>query len=107
MEAIYDFGDRLEPTGEWSYDRQWVEVVGGESGTVWVNAKYVSEEWGVFIYRNTENGRVKIRKKPVDGKVVGYLGRNRTVEIDRVVLGWGHCKRGWIDMGYLEKEEGE
>ena len=105
VEARFDFGDKITPTGEWSHDKKWVEVKGGETGTVWVRLSYVTEEWGVFTYRNTSTKKVKIRKGPVNGKLVGYLGANKTVDIDQVVLGWGHCKRGWIDMTYLEKDE--
>ena len=43
VEARFDYGDKLELTGEWSDDHTWVEVIGGETGTVWVSIRYISE----------------------------------------------------------------
>ncbi len=103
IEARFDFGNYIQPTGSWSKDRKWVEVKGGETGTVWVRADYVTEVYGIFEYRNTADGRIKIRKKPVDGKLAGYLGKGKKVIITQIVLGWGRCKRGWINMEYLER----
>lgn len=99
---MLDYGDDLEPTGQWSSKRGWVEVVGGENGTAWVSIQYVSEIFEPMTMTNATNGKVRIRKTPVDGKVVRWLKRGKSVTIDRVVLGWGHCKYGWIDMDCLE-----
>jgi len=104
IEAVFDYGDLLEPTGRMSKDLEWLEVAGGESGTVWVFAQYVSERIIPFTVTNENNGKVKIRSKPGGGKLKGYVNRGKSVEIDRVVLGWGHCSRGWIDLEYLVEE---
>ena len=104
IEAVFDYGDRLKPTGRWN--GEWIEVEGGESGTVWVHYKYVSERILPFEVVNENNGKVKIRSKPgKSGKIKGYVKRGKTVEIDQVVLGWGHCSRGWVDLKYFSEGE--
>lgn len=103
VEAIFDYGDTLYPTGKWSKNHEWIEVEGGETGTVWVSIQYVTEEMRPREMRNAIVGRIKIRKKPINGKLAGYLGEDKTVMIDRILLGWGHCEKGWINMDYLEE----
>ena len=105
VEAVFDYGDQLIPTGKISKDRKWVEVAGGESGTVWVSIQYVSERFTEFTVINENNGKIKIRSKPVDGKIKGYVKRGKEIEIDRVVLGWGHCSKGWVDLEYFIEED--
>lgn len=104
VEAVFDYGDQLTPTGRISRDCEWVEVEGGEAGTVWVHVNYISERFVEFTATNENNGKIKIRSKIGGGKVRGYVKRGKSVEIDRVVLGWGHCKKGWIDLEYLIEE---
>lgn len=101
LEAFFDYGDIVQATGKWSDDHDWVEIKGGESGTVWCDARYLTERMDHFIASNEGRRSVKIRKHPVDGKVVGYLRGGKTLKITQVVLGWGRCDRGWIDLGYL------
>ena len=103
IEARFDAGDLLEATGEWSDDHHWIEVVGGETGTVWVYADYVSETKRDLYYINNDYKKVKIRSKPVNGKIVSYLKKGKKIKITAIVLGWGKTKKGWIDMSYLEK----
>ena len=106
IEAVYDYGDQLIPTGKLSRDKEWVEVLGGESGTVWVHVNYVSERFAEFLVVNANNGKVKIRSKIGGGKVKGYVKHGREIWIDRVVLGWGHTfKGGWVDLDYFVEEE--
>lgn len=102
--GMYYFGDELQPTGKISKDREWVEVYGGEAGTMWVKACYVSERYAEFIVKNENNGKVKIRSRMGEGKVRGYVRNGQSIEIDRVVLGWGHCKKGWVDLEYFIEE---
>ena len=101
VEAIFDRNDCLEATGEWSKNHEWVEVYGGETGTVWCSIKYLSEIREPVTYENRGKAKIKIRKKPFDGKVISYLRGGRTIEILQIVNGWGRCKLGWIDMSYL------
>lgn len=104
--AFFDSGDRLELTGWWSDDYNWVEVYAGEAGACWVARQYVTERTESFVVANTEYDKIKIRKKPSDkGKVIGYLKRGREVEITQVILGWGKCKSGWIDLYYVQEED--
>ena len=105
IEARFDHGDDLEPTGDWSDDHHWIEVRGGETLTVWVYIDYVTERKTEFKAKNTKFKKVKIRSRPIDGKLQGYLKKGKTVTITRVVLGWGRCSKGWIDMSYLEEVE--
>ena len=104
MEAIFDRGDRLVPTGRWSESRAWVEVYGGEGGTVWVSVKYVSERMEPYTVTNENNGKIKIRSKPGEGRVKGYVKHGRSVMILQAVLGYGRCAQGWIDLEYLIEE---
>lgn len=104
IESRFDYGDTLEETGRWSKDHQWVEVVGGETGAVWVHISYVSER-SHFKMTNEKHKLVKIRKWPVTGRVIGYVRKGQTVEIEQCILGWGRTKKGWIDLGYLIEED--
>lgn len=103
VEARFDYKDSLVETGEWSEDHNWIEVLGGETGTVWVHIKYVTEREAVFYVENVEYREVKIRKHPIDGKVSGRLKKGQQIMIDQVVLGWGHCSKGWIDLYYVDE----
>lgn len=99
IEALFDHGDKLTATGKWSRDHKWIEVEGGEGGTVWVDIRYVSEIKQPVVVM-TDVTKVKIRKTPFNGRVTGYLKNGKELEIDQIVLGWGHCSKGWIDLGY-------
>lgn len=103
VEARFDRGDSIEAI-DWSKDHHWIEVTGGETGTVWVWWEYVTERIDTFTVRNNFGSKVKIRKEPY-GTVTGYLKNNKTLVIDRVIFGWGHSKRGWIDLKYVTEEE--
>ena len=101
MASFFDKGDKLEPTGRWSKDYNWVEVVGGETAGVWVHIRYVTERPNPFLARNESSTKSKIRSHPVNGRLTGYIKKGKEVEITQVVLGWGRCSKGWIDMSLL------
>ena len=101
-EAFFDFGDILDATGEWSKDHKWVEVYGGESGTVWVSIRYVTERTDRFKVKNVNYNKVKVRKWPENGKVMHYIYKGQSVYVNQVVLGWGKTKYGWVDLSYME-----
>ena len=101
-EAFFDYGDILYATGAWSNDHKWVEVEGGETGTVWVSIRYVTERTEKFKAKNANYDKVKVRKWPETGKVTKYIYRGQTVTIRQVVLGWGLTKWGWVDLYYME-----
>jgi len=108
VEAFFDKGDTVIPTGRWSTNYEWVEICGGETGTVWCHIKYLSEIVEEKYYINPEiKSKVKIRRHPVNGKVVDYLKGGKKVKITRIVNGWGRCSKGWIDMDYLEEYDDE
>lgn len=105
--ALFDYGDDLQITGKWSADHNWIEVGGGEAGLVWVHIDYVSETVGTYTVRNDDYAKIKIRRSPVNGRVSGYLKRGQEVEIDRDVLGWGHCYLGWVDLSLVAEVYGD
>lgn len=105
LESLHDYGDMLEATGRWSADYKWIEVVGGEVPTVWVSAEYVTETLEPMLFVNEDYKKIKIRKHPVNGRITGYLKKGKTIEIDRILLGWGHCSKGWIDLSLLAEDD--
>ena len=103
-EALFDRGDKVQATGEWSNDYHWIEIIGGETGTVWCDIRYLTERKGTFTVKNLKKTPVKIRKFPFKGKITGYLKNGKSVVIEQVVLGWGRCEQGWIDLFYVDEE---
>ena len=104
--GFFDRGDTLELTGRWSNDHDWIEVVGGDSGACWVARQFVNELSEPITVINNDYKKIKIRKKPYEkSKVTGYLRRGREIEITQVLLGWGKCKLGWIDLYYVQEED--
>jgi len=105
IEGFAERGDKIELSGRWSQDHKWVEVLAGEAGVGWVSIDYVTEREPVIV--ENLGKKVKIRKTPVNGKLTGYLKKGGKIVIDQVVLGWGHCSKGWIDLSYLIELENE
>lgn len=105
IEAIFDKGDELITTGQWSDNYQWIEVYGGETGTVWCKAEYLTERYSAFTVVNLNPGKIKIRSKPINGKITGYLKSNQRIDIYQSILGWGRTDKGWIDLSWLIIEE--
>ena len=104
--AFFDRGDTIELTGYWSDDHEWVEVYAGEAGACWVAKQYVTERTGSFTVVNNDYNKIKIRKKPTEkSKTTGYLRQGKEIEITQVILGWGRCKLGWIDLYYVQEED--
>lgn len=104
VEARFDYGDTLQATGDWSPDHLWVEVAGGETGTVWVHIRYVSERRHYEV-TNEKHKTVKIRKHPVDGKVTGYVKKGQKIIIEQKIFNWGRTNKGWVDLDYFVEEE--
>ena len=105
VEALFDKGDRLQTTGKISKDRKWLEVYGGETGTVWVYLEYVTERVAPFVVTNANNGKIKIRSLPGEGRVRGYVKHGQGIVIDQVIMNWGHCRQGWVDLDYFVEED--
>lgn len=101
--AKFDRGDKLDALN-WSRNHNWVEVKGGETGTVWVWWEYVTERTDEYPVYNDYGSRIKIRNKP-HGRVVGYLKKNEELFIDKVLFGWGHSDKGWIELKYVTEED--
>lgn len=101
IEARFSNGEAVEAV---SYRSGWVEVVGGETGTVWCSEKYLSSSQEAVKYRNTSGGRVFIREE-IDGRKTGLEVRSdRVVTVRRQMNGWGYIGAGWIDLDFFEKE---
>lgn len=98
IEARFFEGEALEAV---SLSGNWVEVEGGETGTVWCSADYLTER-EPFEATNTSGGRVHIRETP-DGKHIGYVGRGKSVTIERCVFGWGYMGTGWVALKHFSE----
>lgn len=97
----FDMWTQLYPTGRVSEDRMWIEVRSTEGDLVWCNVNYLTETMNVLhVYTLWEDG-VKIRSRPGGGKVTGTAKREQVLEITQVVMGYGKCSKGWIDMEYF------
>ena len=94
-------GDMLEAI---SFDGEWVEVIGGESGTSYVKAQYLSELQEPAYFRNVSGGRVRVRKSPESSRTTAWVSSGQRIKISRVLLGWGYTKDGWVDLQYFQKE---
>ena len=97
----FDMWTELEPTGRMSDDRQWVEVITAETDRVWCNINYLTETKNVLrVYTLWEEG-VKIRSRPGSGKVIGIARREQALDITQVIMGYGKCSKGWVEMDYF------
>lgn len=103
VEARFDKGDEVTAFW-WSENHRWIEVLGGETGTVWVWWEYLTQRTDEFPVWNNWGTKIKIRSEPF-GRVIGYLKQDGELLIDKVVLGWGHSPRGWVELKYLTEED--
>lgn len=101
VEARFENGEAVEAV---SYKVGWVEVVGGESGTVWCSQDYLSSSQNTSKYRNISGGRVFIRDG-IEGRKTGLeVHTNKLVTVKRQMNGWGFIGTGWVDLSYFEEE---
>jgi hypothetical protein len=99
-------GQGILSTGRWSKDHKWVEIEHPEHGKLWCSYQYLTERTDPFKVETLWDEPLKIRKQPFNGRVSGYLRKGKEIEITQVILGWGKCKQGWIDLDYcIEIEE--
>lgn len=104
VEALFDRGDVLKAY-DWSESHHWIEVEGGETGTVWVWWEYLTEQTEDYsVWINDYGTDIKIRREPF-GRVTGYLKRGKEVVVTQIVLGWGKCDNGWIELKFLTEED--
>ena len=86
-----------------SYNDGWVEIIGGETGTVFCKAEYLSEkDADLGTYKNTSGGRVHVRDS-IEGKRIGSIAVNKNVEVSSIILNWGYIGNGWVDLQYFEQ----
>lgn len=97
---LYD-GDTVEAL---STKDGWVEIEGGETGTSWCKAEYLSSSQSASqTYVNTSGGRVRIRDE-IEGNPIGWVASGETVSVSRSILGWGYIGKGWVDLSYFQQE---
>jgi len=91
----------LQTTGRMSRDHQWIEIRSTEGDVVWCNVNYLSERTDLFYIYTLNRQPIKIRKNPGCGKVTGYAKKEQRLEITQVVMGYGKCSKGWVDLSYF------
>ena len=103
VEAHFEYGDELEVIG---YNDNWIEVEGGETGTVFVSAKYVASSLEKVKYKNTSGGRVIIREEPDGKKTNHWVKAGKKITISAELDGWGYiADRGWVNLSYFSEVE--
>lgn len=93
-----------EPVEAVSFKDGWVEVVGGEGGTSWCKAEYLSSTQDAVYFKNTSGGRVFLRDG-IEGAKNGVVKANRVVLVTRQVFGWGYIGSGWVNLSYFTPVE--
>lgn len=88
-----------------SFHGEWAEIIGGESGTSFCKAEFLSSIKKPVTYVNTSKGRVRVRKTPIDGKPVDWIGAKETIVVTKIICGWGLTNKGWIDLSYFKLME--
>lgn len=92
------YGDTVEFVGR---SGEWIEIRGGETGTSFVDSRYVSETINSFTATNVSGGRVRVRSS-IEGRSVGYVKAGQTVTVERTISGWGYIGSGWIKLEYFD-----
>jgi hypothetical protein len=100
LECKFYPGDEMIPTGD--AKDGYIEVIGGETGTVWVNEKYViSSKTGTV----KSNGRVNVRSEPdSNSSHVKWVYDGDTIEIYTESSGWIKTDGGWINGNFVEAD---
>lgn len=92
-------GDTVEAV---SVKDGWIEVAGGETGTSWCKAEYLSSSSdSPHTYVNTSGGRVRVRDE-IGGDHAGWVRSGASITVTRTVLGWGYIGSGWVDLSFFE-----
>lgn len=101
IEAHFTNGQAVEAI---SYCDGWIEVVGGETGTVWCHQDYLSASKNASKYRNVSGGRVFVRDA-IEGRKTGLeVVSNKVVTVHRQMDGWGYIGTGWVDLKFFKEE---
>lgn len=93
-------GDEVEVL---EFHGQWAKIIGGEYGTSFVKAEYLSSISSPVFYENDSSGRVRVRSAPVDGKTVGWVSSGARVRVLSIVMGWGKTSAGWVDLSFFQE----
>lgn len=81
----------------------WVEIVGGETGTVWCREEYLSSAPEASKFRNVSGGRVFVRDTVKGHKTGLEVPANKTVTVRIQRDGWGKVSSGWVDLSFFEE----
>lgn len=83
----------------------WVEVYGGESGTVWCKAEYLSSVLEKTEWKNYTSGSVYYRAAPhPEAKRLGKIRSGKEIVVSSQVFGWGYIEnKGWVNLEYFEQ----
>lgn len=101
VEAQFERGTELTVVG---YSGEWVEVIGGETGTVFVCARYVAASLEDVKYQNASGGRVFIREAPGGKKTNQCVKANKIITVCASSNGWGYIDGcGWVDLSYFNE----
>lgn len=92
-----EYGDDVKAIF-WSKNHKWIEVLGGDGGSMYVYYEYITERTDIYKVKNAMAGKVRARKRPVDGGVSGYIKRGQTIKIYQTIFGWGRTDKGWVDL---------
>lgn len=102
VESHFYRGEALDVVG---YSGDWVEVVGGETGTVFVHSSYVINTEVIPVdntaYTVTSKGRVHVRKLP-NGSHARWVYNGDVLVATWLTDGWAFVGNGWVSMKYLE-----
>lgn len=86
-----------------NYTDGWIEIIGGETGTVFCKAEYLSEkDADLGTYKNISGGRVNVRDS-IKGKRINSIAANKKIEVSSIILNWGYIGNGWVDLQYFEQ----
>lgn len=95
-------GDSVEAV---SRQNGWVQVIGGETGTVWCAQEYLSSSPQPLKYRNTSGGRVFVRRDIKGAKTGLEISSGKVVTVRRQMSGWGYVGTGWVDLDFFTRED--
>jgi len=102
VEARFQAGDTVDV---YEVNGNWAKVAGGESGTVWCTAAYLSDtapDAQPETRTVQADGRVRVRETP-DGSTVRWLKNGDTVKVQFTIGGWACIGDGYVLETYLNE----
>ena len=84
---------------------EWVEIEGGEPGTVWCYSEFLkssSDDADCKKYEVVSNGKVRVRKE-INGEKLRYVRNGDILEVKFFVDGWAYLGDGYIMQEFLKE----